>query len=395
MVKKIIGFSARPNLKHPLFYYFYSLLRNIESIFINKYFNYNDSLMFIPLMFIGEFFAGLIVFLYQKKFVNKTLLEVENTDKYMNLELIKTEKSVKKIDTIKKMIFLLFCCAYFDFTQFLLSISNHKFINISGSIDLRFGGILLIIVSVLYYYGLKLPIMRHQVFCLIIIGIFSLIMIILEFIFQEINIFSSYSEFFVALLLSLIELFLNAMIGINEKYLYEFNNMNPFFALLFEGFFGFIFSFIYDIFNNPFEKINEFRKNRTSLEFIILIFCLILYAILSALKNLYRVNTTKIFTPMTSVAIQYILNPIFFIINFVIDSDFITKGEKNYAYFFINLIIGLIISFFGLAFNEFIILYFCGLDKDTHLQIVKRSAKDEKSIEFEAIINVDDNDDEN
>ena len=55
----------------------------------------------------------------------------------------------------------------------------------------------------------------------------------------------------------------------------------------------------------------------------------------------------------------------------------------------------MIISFFGLAFNEFIILYFCGLEKDTHLQIVKRSAKDEKSVEFEDIINVDDNDDEN
>ena len=207
MVKKIIGFSMRPNLKYPLLYYLYNLVREFESYFIKIFLDYNDSLMLTPLMFIGEFFAGLIVFLYQKKFVNKTLLEVESTDKYMNLELIKTEKSVKKIDTIKKMIFLLFCCAYFDFTQFLFSISNHKFINISGSIDLRFGGILLIIVSVLYYYGLKLPIMRHQVFCLIIIGIFSLIMIILEFIFQEINIFLSYSEFFVALLVSLIELF--------------------------------------------------------------------------------------------------------------------------------------------------------------------------------------------
>ena len=51
--------------------------------------------------------------------------------------------------------------------------------------------------------------------------------------------------------------------------------------------------------------------------------------------------------------------------------------------------------FFGLAFNEFIILYFWGLDKDTHLQIVKRSAKDEKSIDLEDIIGVDDNDDEN
>ena len=93
---------------------------------------------------------------------------------------------------------------------------------------------------------------------------------------------------------------------------------------------------------------------------------------------------------MTSVAIQYILNPIFFIINFVKDSDFITKGEKNYAYFFINLIIGLIISFFGLAFNEFIILYFCDLDKDTHLQITYRSVNDEEFINIKDIYNEDD-----
>ena len=74
----------------------------------------------------------------------------------------------------------------------------------------------------------------------------------------------------------------------NEKYLFEFNNMNPFYALLFEGFFGFLFSFIYGIFNNPFKKIIDIKEIKSSSEFIILIFCLIVYAILSGLKNLYR-----------------------------------------------------------------------------------------------------------
>jgi hypothetical protein len=46
----------------------------------------------------------------------------------------------------------------------------------------------------------------------------------------------------------------------------------------------------------------------------------------------------------------------------------------------------LIISFFGLAFNEFIILYFWGLEKETHLQIIKRSANDEKSIDLEILL---------
>ena len=103
------------------------------------------------------------------------------------------------------------------------------------------------------------------------------------------------------------------MIALTEKYLFEFNNMNPYYALLFEGFFGFLFSLIYDIFNNPFEKINEFKKNRTSSEFTIIIIGLIIYTILSGFKNLYRVNTTKVFTPMTSNAIDYLLNPIMFI----------------------------------------------------------------------------------
>ena len=185
-MKKIIGFSSRPNLKHPIQYYIYSFLWDIETTLLKTYLAYNDSLMFTPLMFIGEFFKGLIVLLYQKKFVNKTLLEVEKTDKYMNLELIKTEKSVKTIDSNQKMIFLLFCCAYFDFIQFIISISSHKY--------LRFGGLLLILVSLFYYYVLKLPIVRHQVFCLIIIGTCSLIVVVTEFIFQKIKYYENTND---------------------------------------------------------------------------------------------------------------------------------------------------------------------------------------------------------
>ena len=52
-----------------------------------------------------ELFAGLIVFLYKKIFFIKTLSEVESTDKYMNLELIKAENRIRIIDTNQKMIF--------------------------------------------------------------------------------------------------------------------------------------------------------------------------------------------------------------------------------------------------------------------------------------------------
>ena len=191
----------------------------------------------------------------------------------------------------------------------------------------------------------------------------------------------------VLFLYSLLGKFFCAMIDLNEKYLFDYNNVNPFYALLFEGFFGIIFSFIYAIYDNPFKKIT---KEQTTSEIAILVFSLIIYVILSGFKNIYRVNTTKIFTPMVTSSCEYITNPIFIIVDFSLGEDFMAKGERrNYTYFFINLIISLIISFFYLVFNEFIILFFCDLDKDTHLEISKRSSQEEKLIKLESI-----NDDE-
>ena len=94
---------------------------------------------------------------------------------------------------------------------------------------------------------------------------------------------------------------------------------------------------------------------------------------------------------MTSSAVEYILNPIYFTINFSLAEDYMTKGKRNQAHFFINLIIGLLISFLGLAFNEFVILFFCDLDKDTHLQISYRS-KDESYFDLNEIVSIDDKD---
>ena len=220
---------------------------------------------------------------------------------------------------------------------------------------------------------------------MIIIGSFLLIIIFTEFIFQEINIFISYGQFFYILFLSFIKQFFRAIIDQDEKYLFEYDSMNPFYVLLLEGLFGFFLSLIYDSFYNPFKKIKDFKRNKTSSEFVILNLCLIIYAILSALRNLFRVNTKKIFTPMTTASIVYISNPVYFIRDFCLNKDVITSGERNYGYFFINLIIGIIISFFSLVFNEFVILFFCNLDRDSYLDISIRAISEEKFIETGSI----------
>ena len=206
-------------------------------------------------MFIGELFAGLIVYLYQKKFVKKTIVKDTTPNKLVDKILKKAEKSIKVIDSKIKIIFMLFCFGSFDFTQFFLSVNTPQFINISSSLSLRLGGLMLLLDSAFYYFVLRFPILKHQKFCIIAIGICSLIIIFTEFIFQEFNIFLSYGNFIVIILFSFSKFFFHAMIGVNEKYLYEFNNMDPFYSLIFEGLFGFLLTFFYDFYYNPLDKL--------------------------------------------------------------------------------------------------------------------------------------------
>ena len=67
-----------------------------------------------------------------------------------------------------------------------------------------------------------------------------------------------------------------------------------------EGFFGFIFCFIQSFIYSPFEDINKFRQNKSTSDFVFLIFAFILFLILSGGKNSFRVSTSKIYSPMTT-----------------------------------------------------------------------------------------------
>ena len=380
----MMKFALRNNLKYPLELLIFSFLRDLDNILIDYFFNF-DSLIYMSLMFLGEFFFGLIIYLYQTHFLNKNKGLKVNT--YKSIILIRNKENLA-IDSKTKIIFLVFIAGFFDFVQFMMSLYTPQFLYISGSLISRLAGFLTVFNALFYYYVLKLPIFRHQYISLIIIGICLILVIITEFIFQEINIFLTYGQFSMVFLLNFLLQFCNSMLDSVEKYLFEYNHLNSYLCLLLEGLFGFILSFIHGLFHSPFEEIIEFKKINSTSEFTILIFLLILYLALSGLKNAFRVATTKIYSPMTTTFVEYILNPFYLIYYFCSDNDFITNGNKNYAYFFINLIISLILSFFGFVFNEFIILFCCELEIDTHSQIVKRSIKEEEILNLSEI-NID------
>lgn len=388
----MIKFSLRPNLVYPLQYLIYHQLRSVETKLIKRFYNFSASLILTALMFMGELIFGLIFYLRQKRFVTKNKINEKKAQKHMYIELIKTENRLRGTDSVAKIIFIIFTAASFDFVEFLVVLKTPNIINVSISITDRLRGFMTIISALFYYYILLLPIYRHQLVSLIIIGICLLIVIITEYIFQEINIFISYGRLTYVFAIALLGNFFRAELDSNEKYNFEYNKVNPFYALMLEGFFGFTFTCIYWIFEYPFKGIVEVYENCSPEEFIIFILCLIIYIVLSGFKNAYRVITTKIYSPMTSTSQDYILNPIEMIINLTLYDDFQVKKEINYLYFSINFILALIITFFGFVYNEFIILFFCNLERDTHKEISLRAFRSEANLL--SMIEMNDIDDE-
>ena len=366
----MIKFALRRNLIYPFQLLLWDGLRDIDNALVYFYLSFDNSLIFTILMFLGEFFAGLILYLYQKIFLkNSKSRRSSNTLPY---EFNKAKNNSTK-DNKKKIYFLLITAAFFDFVQFLLSLRIPQFIKISYSLEQRLRGTYTMNTALFYRYALRLPIFKHQFFSLILIGICLIFIIIIEFIFQDINIFFSYSHLIFALLLIFITQFISALEDSVEKYLIEYNQLSPFLILMIEGILGFVFSIFYSLYSNPFNEINQYKKNRTISEFTLLTLALLLYMILSGGNNTFRLLTLKIYSPMTSTFMRYILNPFYIIYYFIFENDFISNNQSNYAYFIINLIISLILSFCGCVYNEFLILFCFGLERDTHNQVTKRS----------------------
>lgn len=128
--------------------------------------------------------------------------------------------------------------SYFDGFQFLLwNNIIPKYVGLSASLNSCLSGISIITASLFYVYILKLPIFRHQKLSLLIIGICLIIILILEFVFQPTNIFLSYWDMTKVLIFTTISQIIDSFNDIIQKYLFEFDFMNPFLVLMYEGLF--------------------------------------------------------------------------------------------------------------------------------------------------------------
>jgi hypothetical protein len=329
-------------------------------------------------MFLGELIAGIIFYFYQKRFNKKNKIE-KKEQYFMSIKLLTKEDDEDEdffvpFDGRIKILILIFFSAFFDAIQFLLWTKYlKKFINVSSTINTRLSGISTIISSLFYVFVLKLPIFKHHIFSLIIIGICSFLMILFEFLFLDVNIFLTYEDFIICLLLVFVINILVSSLDSIEKYLFEYDYMNPFVVLMYEGFFGLIICSIFLSAENYFNDSSDVYKKCSGGDFTFFIFLLIFYVILCGIKNVFKMVTIKLYSPMAKSLTDYFLNPIYLSYNFGLKADFMTKGSRNIPYFIVNLILSFIISFFGCVYNEFIVLLFCGLERNTHDQISKRA----------------------
>ena len=371
----MIRISIRKNLIYLLLLFISYTLRRIVIILLDKIFGLDNSLIFSFLMVIGEIIGGIVIYLYQCNFNKKT----KTGKSKFSIELIQNNREMKRADKGLKIFFLLFLASFFDLEEYLI-ITNFipEIAELSTTTTLRLCSIMTITSSIICIITLIYKIARHRIFVLIILGIFSGIIIILDFIFKPKNIY--FWKYVISYLLVLCHFIFLSFTDVIEKYLAEYDYLDTFQMILSEGIFSFIMISIYSIFQNPLKEVSVVYNEISTGQFVLLIILLILYAVFSAGVNIYRIFCNILYSPMTkSLASYFFISP-FIIYQFIDGNDFIYEGERNYVYFFLNLIICIIIDFLGLVYNEFFILNFWNLSKETHSEISRRATKVESEL---------------
>ena len=289
-MEKII---IRKNLLYLLVAYLSWFIRKIDVLLIENFFKFDAYFLFLYLMTLGEIIGGLSIYLYRYNSFKK-----KKETKYFGLNLIYSVNSMKPADKTFKIILLIFFAAIFDFTEFLIGAFYVPIIDsqISPTIVSRLGCLSLISSSLICTYALKFKIGRHHKFSLIFLNVCFCLTMIIEIIYNPENI--SYGKFIYAHFLVCCYLIFISFTDCTERYLTEFNFLDPFKIIMLEGIIEFIISIFYSINQDPFKGIINYYKNSSAGKFIILIILLIFYLLLSAILNTYKIYCNAIYTPM-------------------------------------------------------------------------------------------------
>ena len=374
----MIKIAFRRNLFYAMMFVIFNFLRKIDSIIMINYFGFYGCLILIILMFLSNSISGLIVYLYHLKY-----LKEKQITKFMGIELIQAPSNIQPPDGYIKIYSLLFLASYLDFSEYLLSsyYIPDNFKDLSISLEWRLKCIIICASAFFCYTTLNFPIFKHQIITIIIILTCLIIIIGTEILAYSSN--HDICYILIVLLLMLIDHIFNSFLDVIEKYLLEYDFLNPFKIIMVRGIMGLILSFFFTISqDNPFKNLKAIY-NEESNKFGYLLIFIILYFLLSCGRNIYRVITNKLYSPTHKALFDYIIVPILIIYYYFSFQDFKFNDKPIFYYFIINLIISFIVVIAGLIYNELIIIFICGMEYNTHHEVSKRASEiDSKAFEI-------------
>ena len=376
----MIKIGIRKNLIYPTIFSISSLLRDIQFIFIENRIE-NIGLLLSLNVSLAEALSGFIFYRFHINFLKQGKKEETNST-IMGIKLIKPKKKKIKNPDSNLIIFIyIFIAGLFDFSFYDLNVffspsNSHNYsskIYISPSLNIRLRAILTFYSAILSYILLKIPIYKHQKCSLIVLGfcLISFLIIEISFLYNVENVLI----FFLCILSRLVSQIFFCYVDIIEKYLFEYDYVNPYQMLMLEGIFGTILTIIFFIIYNPFKGIYEsYSDSNEKIRFVlVLIFYNILFFVLSGIKNIYRVMTNKVYNPTTKNLADVVFDPILLIIYYYYKTDYEDKDKRGLI-FALNLIISIIMVFSCCVYNEFFVLFCCDLEHNTHRQISSRSS---------------------
>jgi len=359
-----IKIGLRKNLLYPSLFILFTALRRIIKLILDYLIKIKLSFLMILFMVLVELILG-VIFSWKH----------DNNIKNKNNE----QQLVNKKDNSCKILFLVFCSAYFELIGFL----SRRLITIYDSnnddydeFNAKFRSMEVCVSSLLIFLTLKARIYRHQIFSLIIIIFCLTLIFVIEFIKRLDNKFYYFINILEVIGTSICRAFLDT----TEKYLFDIDFINIFKLIRLQSFINLILMALLYSFKMPRQEVEDLFC-LVPYKILLGIGLLLVYAILSGFKNIYRRYTVQEYSPMTRALAESILDPFFLFIGFIVRID------NNIKFFLPSLIFTIIIVLCGCIYNDFIILYFCGLEKDTYLEISKRG-NEEKLIQIVETTNI-------
>ena len=370
-----IRIGIRKNLIYPImFMIFVNSYRIVRAIISSIIKNDKIFILFPALMVLSNIIFGTI-FLYFEKSKNNKI------SKNSSIKLIHNEMKMKRLDNKYKVYLLLTLDGYLELFAYLRYLYYYKILNEVKIIiiDNKSKYREIIFASLLSYLLLRTKMHKHHfvsIIIIIIIIIFNLIMdFSAKFLFGY-----NFSIKIISVLFQLMVNICRTLSDVTEKYLYEYDFVNPYEIMQLKSIIEvFLIAFLYYYFETTREEIN-FLYNMNVGKLILTIFLFIIYFIICGFLNIYRLLTIKMYSPTTKSLFDSFFDILFFIYYTISDEKQIIK--VNSLYFWIFVFTQIIIIFFSLVYNEFIVLYCYGMEANTYLEVNKRA---ESSVDNEII----------